>query len=85
MKNRSHKDVEFHVGDAVFKTPEEGFSAAAQHAVSRGSSVLDVVVWSRAGARWLQGDAGVEMYDEDPDASVFERIEFQANVVGMVR
>jgi len=87
-KRKSHKDVDFEVSSGEssrhFKNAKEALAAAAETAVGRGSSVLDVVVHSASGARWLYGEHGVEMYREDPDASVFERVEFRANNVGRV-
>lgn len=92
MKNlrRKHKHVGFHVDDAsgrerVFDTFDEaaGF-AVALSAGSGWKQNIDVVIWSEAGARWYAGEDGVEHYREDPDASVFERIEVKAHDVGRV-
>lgn len=45
-------------------------------AASNGeASSVDVLVWTEAGARWYGGDDAIERYREDPEASVFERIE----------
>lgn len=82
-------DIEFSVDDAsgrerIFKT----FDEAAGFAVSLASTGrpwnLDVLVWSRSGARAYGGDHAVEQYDEDPEASVFERLEISVNYVGRV-
>ena len=87
---KSHKDVEFAVDDyqgneKIFKRFDEAAAFAVEKAMSRGETVnLDVLVSSRAGAKWLYGDSGVEIYEEDPDASVFERIEVKANMMGRV-
>jgi hypothetical protein len=84
-----NKDVEFAVDDAsgnqrIFDT----FDAAAGFAVSLAASgrtvALDVLIWSEAAARAWGGDDAVESYREDPDASVFERIEITANPVGRI-
>jgi len=85
---KTHRDVEFVVetpikglDEHVFKT----FNEAAGHAVATGErSYLDVLIYSRAGARWWGGDDAVERYDEDPDASAFERFEIRSNLVGRV-
>lgn len=79
---KTHKDVEFHVGEHVFKKFDEAAAHAVAIAATRGrTEYIDVVIWSRAGARaW--GD--VETYDEDPDASVFERIEVKAHSLGRI-
>jgi hypothetical protein len=90
MAAKSHKDVEFHVAEAagqeakVFKTFKEASERVVSLCISRGQAIMDVVVWSEAGARWLHGDDGVTQYEEDPDASVFERFEFKGNFVGRI-
>jgi hypothetical protein len=89
MGRQVHKDVEFHVDrrDDTFITRrfDEAAGMAIAIAASTGTTVnIDVVVWSRAGARAYQGDSGVEIYDEDPEASVFERIEVKADSLGRV-
>lgn len=89
-RRKSHPQVEFEVGspggdsNATYHTADEALAAAAMAAISHGESVLDVLIWSEGGARWYGGDAAVEQYREDPDASVFERVEFKANLVGQV-
>lgn len=87
-RSKKHKDVEFHVTGrettTVFKTFKDAAERAVILAASGGMSVIDVVVWSRSGARWYAGEHGVEMYNEDPDASVFERLELHGNVVGRI-
>ncbi len=88
---RTHKDVEYAVDDAsgherIFKTPDEAAAFAVSLAMSDGRvHNLDVLVFSREGARWYRGSSdGEEEYDDDPEASVFERIEIRANSVGRV-
>lgn len=83
-------DIEFAVDDAsgrqrTFKTFDEaaGF-AVSLAATGRGPSNLDVLIWSRSGARAYGGDNAVEQYDEDPEASVFERLEISVNYVGRI-
>lgn len=87
---RTHRDVEFAVDDGqgrerIFKTFDEaaGF-AVSMAATGRPDVYLDVLVWSAKGAEWYAGDDGVERYEEDPDASVFERFEISVNYVGRV-
>jgi len=90
MARKSHPDVEFAVDDAAgrqrtFKTFDEAAGFALAIALSGRPNVhLDVLVWSRSGARHLAGDEGVAQYLEDPDASVFERYEIKANSQGRV-
>jgi len=87
---KKHKDVEFMVSDdrgrdLYFDTAEEAAVTALSRAISHGEMVvIDVLVSSKAGARWYQGDDGVEQYLEDPDASVFERIEVSAQSIGRI-
>jgi hypothetical protein len=87
---KRHRDVEFAVDDAsgrqrTFKVFDEAAGFAVVMAASRGQTVnLDVLIYSAAGARAWAGDDGVEQYHEDPDASVFERIEVRADAKGRV-
>jgi hypothetical protein len=90
MAAKSHKDVEFIVlmgrdGHKTFKNFDEAAAfAVARSAATDDRAVLDVLVYSRAGAKWYEGDYGVEKYDEDPEASVFERINIRATVTGRI-
>lgn len=88
MATDKHEDVEFMIkvseGSGVktmhFDTSEEASAVAISQSVSRGGEpvVIDVLVMSKAGARWYGGDHGLEVYEEDPDASVHERITVRA-------
>lgn len=90
MARRTHKDVEYAVDDAsgrqrTFRTFDEAAGFAVAIAASGKPVVdLDVLVWTKAGARFYGGDEGVEQYNEDPEASVFERLEISINYVGRV-
>lgn len=82
-------DVEFAVDDAsgrerIFKTFDEAAGFAVSLAASGRTVDLDVLIWSVAGARAYGGDDAVELYNEDPEASVFERLEITVNSVGRV-
>jgi len=86
---KTHKDVEYAVEDGsgqerIFKSFDEAAGFALGMAVSRGESDLDVLVFSKAGARFYGGDDAVEQYEEDPEASVFERFEIRVNAVGRI-
>jgi hypothetical protein len=71
----SHPDVEFAIGNDYFENSASAVEAAVARALSRGEPVvMDIIVSSRKGAKAFMGDYGVEVYDEDPDASVFQRI-----------
>lgn len=85
----THKDVEYHVeasgGKAqIFKKYSEAATFAFTIATSRGEANLDVIIYSKAGARFYGGDDAVEQYEEDPEASVFERFELKVNNIGRV-
>ncbi len=78
-------------GRAVFDArflPYNTFDEAAARAITESVStgnykiMIDVLVYSRAGARWWAGDWGVDQYNEDPDRSVFQRIEVRASALG---
>ena len=84
------KDVEFHVesgqrGVKIHKSWEDASGDAVERAASGNTDVvIDVVIWSRSGAKLFGGDSAAEMYDEDPDASVFDRITVSANSTGRI-
>ena len=90
MARRTHKDVEYAVDDAsgqqrIFKTFDEAAGFAVAIAASGKPVVdLDVLIWTKAGARFYGDSDAVEQYEEDPEASVFERLEIQVNFVGRV-
>lgn len=88
---QTHKDVEYMVDDAsgkprYFKSSNEAAGFAISIAMSRGQPAhIDVLVHSPAGARWYRGSSdGVDEYNEDPDASVFDRIIVNAESTGRV-
>lgn len=82
-------DLEYHVetqaGELyVYGDIEDAGRAAFLAALVRGEADVDVVVWSEEGARAYGGDDAVEQYREDPEASVFERLEVRVNNQGRV-
>lgn len=88
---QTHADVEYAVDDAsgkqrIFKSSNEAAGFAISLAMSHGKDVnLDVLVYSPSGARWYRGTSeGVDEYNEDPDASVFDRIIVRAESIGRV-
>jgi hypothetical protein len=89
---KKHKDLEFQVesegrGSKVlfFKTFEEATAAAVAASASTGKTIyLDVLTGSKAAAKAWAGDYGVEVYEEDPEASVHERIEVNAVAQGRI-
>lgn len=89
---KKHKDVEFMVTArdlraAYYDTAEEASAIAIARSMSRGGEPVEinVLVSSKAGARWYGGDYGVEVYEEDPDASVHEQIIVRAESIGRIR
>lgn len=89
--NRSiHPDVVYAVDDAsgrehIFTTPNEAAGFAVSLAMSDGRvHFIDVIVSSRAGAIAFVGSEGAARYNEDPEASVFERIAVRAEAQGRV-
>lgn len=85
------KDVEFHVGPEgihgaeIFKSFNEACKKAIILSISSGNKILvDVVIWSRAGAKAWGGETAVEIYNEDPEASVHERIVIKAESQGRI-
>jgi len=83
---KSHKDVEFEVeyeprGQTWnYKTFAEAAAQALAVSASHGGEevLLDVLIHSRAGARWWGGDYAVEEYESDPEASVSDRLVVRA-------
>jgi hypothetical protein len=86
----THKDVDFAVDDysgkeKIFKKFDEAAGFAVSLAASGKSDVaIDVLIWSESGARFYGGDDAVDRYNEDPEASIFERLEISVDNVGMV-
>lgn len=90
MAAGKHKDLEFHVdrpngSTFITKSFPEASAMAVSIAASNGRKVnIDVICWSVGAARAWGGDSGVEQYKEDPEASVFERIEVRADAQGRI-
>lgn len=87
---KTHKDVEFAVSAGEKTQHVKKWSEATELAVAMSASrggelaVIDVLVYSEAGARaWLGAD-GVEQYRQDPEASVFQRLEIRAKDRGTI-
>ncbi len=86
----THKEVEFAVSDNrgeehIFKTFEEAIAFAGHLALTSTVRIdLDVLVYGRDGATWWGGTDGAEDYDEDPEASVFDRLHVKVTSQGRV-
>jgi len=84
-RKRKHKDVEYVVGNSPTDDFDEAAALAVVRSLSNGEpATIDVLVFSRAGAKFYGGDDAIAQYREDPDASVFERIVVQAQSLGRV-
>lgn len=59
---------------AVFTEADVAIVAAVTHALRTGKAEIDVVCWTREAALAYGGSDFVEQYDEDPEASVSDRI-----------
>ncbi len=82
-------DLEFHVnvdsGTTIYKAFEQAIAMAVSYSLSNNvKAYVDVVVWSKQAAHDWAGDNGVTQYQEDPDASVFERIGVRVTLEGQI-
>lgn len=89
VDNTYSGDLEYHVDVSSGITEryehfDDAAVAAMVVATTRGESKIDVVVWNEDGARKFGGDDAVEQYLEDPDTSVFERLQVRVNNQGRV-
>lgn len=82
--------LEYHVADetgklhGIYEHPDDAGAVAFFIALTGRKAILDVTIWNRDGAFAYGGEEAVKEYLEDPDASVFERVECTVNVVGKV-
>ena len=94
-RRKTHKDVEFAVGtrtgatrtgrkEKIFNKFDEAVVYAFTLAADGQKSILDTIVWSEAGARWVAGEEGVKQFREDTDASVFERYVIDVDYKGRI-
>lgn len=68
----------------IYDSVNEASAYAMLLLLSTGKARLDVVIHGVEGARKYGGDEAVATYEDDPDASVFERYEFTCNALGKV-
>ena len=79
------KGLSFEIKDKSFSTFPDAAVFAVARSASTGEKVeIDVITLSRSAAKAWAGDHGVEVYDEDPEASVHERIVVQAESLGRI-
>ena len=87
-KPDSHPDVEYAIvvghREIVFDRLDAAAPFVLSAALAEGGAVLDVLVHSEAGAEWYGGDDAVALYQDDPDVSVFDRIEVRVHSLGRV-
>jgi hypothetical protein len=86
-------DLEFHVAQQgvhyttnIFRTFKEA-EVQVERILSDPtvkSVVIDVVTWTREAAVEYAGEHGGEVYDEDPEASVHDRIQCSRATNGML-
>jgi hypothetical protein len=88
MKTSTHPDVEFVVStdgvEQTFRSFDKALANAFSVGLGAGEVTLDVLVYSTAGADWYGGDDAVEHYQEDPEASVFNRYKLRVLDLGLV-
>lgn len=84
-------NLEFHVSPEgsfdtkIFTNIKEACLHAISMGVSHGQTMhINVIAWTKAAARKWAGDHGVEVYNEDPEASVHERIVVKAESLGRI-
>jgi len=71
--------------ERIFKTPDAAAGFAVAIAMSGRANVsIDVLTWDRDAAVAYGGDDAGEVYDEDPEASVHDRIVIKAESMGRV-
>ncbi len=89
MPSQGHPDVEYMVDyggrERAYGSFDEALSHAFSIALSSGSTVrLDVVVYSEEGAEAFGGEDAAEEYRDDPETSVFRRLELTVRDLGRV-
>lgn len=88
---QQHSDLEFHLHDdngdsfGTYRTFEDGLAAASRLSAGLDHPVtLDVLIWSEDGARAWGSEEGVEQFLDDPEASVFDRLEVSVRSLGKI-
>jgi hypothetical protein len=88
MRGEGHPDLEYVVEargiERAHASFDEALSYAFTIAVSEGKTNLDVLIYSEEGAEVFGGEAAIEEYREDPEASVFRRFEIEVRDLGRV-
>jgi len=81
--------VEYHVdmpngSTRICNDAQQAQLLAVSIAMTGRTATIDVVCWTEEDAKAYGGDDAVKRYRDDPDASVFDRIEIRAESKGMV-
>jgi hypothetical protein len=88
QRSEKHRDVEFSITlghkEVVFETLDDAAPFVLSAALAEGRAYLDVLVHSADGAAWYGGEEAREIFEDHPNAVVFERIEVRASPTGMV-
>lgn len=82
-------DLEYEINDedgcpTVFEDLKDACAYATARAITHGKVTIDVLTWTEEAAREWGGDEAVEAYREDPEASIFERLEVTVNSLGRI-
>lgn len=89
MARKTHPQVDYAVDDAsgnerIFNTFDEAAGFAVVIALAKGGSHIDVLIFSEGAADFYGGMDAILVYRADPEASVHERIEITADMLGRV-
>lgn len=88
MKSDMHRDVEFIVSadgvEQTFRTFDKALAYAFSVGLNGTEVTVDVLIYSADGAAWYGGDDAVERYEDDPEASVFQRFKLRVSEIGRV-
>jgi len=88
MRSEIHADLEYVVAahgiERAYPSFDEALSYAFSVSLSAGKTHIDVIAYSEEGAEAFGGDAAVDEYREDPEASIFRRFEIQVRDMGRV-
>ena len=82
--------IEYHVSEKgklktdIFAKVEDAKSYAFDLMTTGKTVLFDVIIYSAEDAMEYAGLDGVARYEDDPDASVFERFEIKCNCIGGV-
>ena len=76
--------MEFKINNKYFINFESAAAYAIRLAAANNPAIIDTLIYDEKHAFQWGGDAAVEQFNEDPEASVFERIEIKVTSHGRV-